>query len=262
MVYLINNDIEFIYERNVLYSRKLNLEQSLLSPSSRILKYLIENNGCVITQSTLFQIGWEDKLEYVTNNAFYQNISLLRKAFEILNQKNKLIINFPKKGYSLDKNVIIEIITAPSDSISIIETAETIETAEIAETAETAETAEKNIKGTKKIRLDFLILITILIISPFYFYKSAGSNNDLYSYDYCGKNEGVNFFCEKNSIINDNQFRNIIDKIKKSKSKYNYIYFRKNIHNEVGYSFLNCKSEFMIINLTPNNCISYYAIEK
>ena len=120
MVYLINNDIEFIYENNILLSRELKVSQVLLAPSSKMLKFLIENKGDLISQKNLFKVGWGDKIEYVTNNAFYQNILLLRKAFESLNQKDDIIINIPRKGYSLNKNVIVEKIAEPVEPVELL----------------------------------------------------------------------------------------------------------------------------------------------
>ncbi|HBO22415.1 MAG TPA: hypothetical protein DD649_05930, partial [Providencia sp.] len=117
MIYLINNDVEFIYEKNILRSRELGVDQVLLVPSSRILKFLIENEGDLISQKELFKVGWGDKIEYVTNNAFYQNILLLRKAFESLNQPNNIIINIPRKGYRLNENIVIDKIVESIESI-------------------------------------------------------------------------------------------------------------------------------------------------
>ncbi|HEM8293728.1 TPA: winged helix-turn-helix domain-containing protein [Providencia stuartii] len=115
-MYLINDDIEFDEISGALYSLTLKEERKILAPSSRLLKHLIDHQDEVISQKELFKIGWMDKERFVTNNAFYQNILLIRKAFKELGCNYDVITTVPKKGYMLNENVTYKkIILEPVD---------------------------------------------------------------------------------------------------------------------------------------------------
>ncbi|MFN6881517.1 transcriptional regulator, partial [Proteus mirabilis] len=106
-MYLINDDIIFYSDKNLLFSKKLNKEKKILAPSSKMLIHLITVNE-LVTQRELFRIGWGDKEKFITNSAFYQNILLLRKAFNELDIDDEIVITVPRKGYIINHNISIE----------------------------------------------------------------------------------------------------------------------------------------------------------
>lgn len=118
-MYLINNDIEFNCENLTLFSRRLNIEKRILSPSAKILEHLIINQGKNTSKEDLFVIGWGDKEKYVTMSAFYQNILLLRKALADLECDN-IIITLPKRGYMFNSDISILLLVDPNNDIEII----------------------------------------------------------------------------------------------------------------------------------------------
>ncbi len=91
----------------IYYFQKLNKEKKILAPSSKMLIHLITVNE-LVTQRELFRIGWGDKEKFITNSAFYQNILLLRKAFNELDIDDEIVITVPRKGYIINHNISIE----------------------------------------------------------------------------------------------------------------------------------------------------------
>lgn len=102
-IFLLNGTVVFCPERNVLYAKSDETKrQTLSNPATRCLLLLIQQQGQVIERDYFFEHVWFINGAQVTNNTFYQNISLLRRAFKELGLNEELIVTVPKVGIRLE----------------------------------------------------------------------------------------------------------------------------------------------------------------
>ena len=99
----------FIPGRNLLMATEDDSAQLTLSnPATQCLHLLIQHHGQVVEREYFFQQVWLNNGTQVTNNNFYQNISLLRRAFKEFGLNDELIITVPKVGIRLSSELEIE----------------------------------------------------------------------------------------------------------------------------------------------------------
>lgn len=102
-IYLLDNIVMFLPGKNLLISLKDDTQRlSLSNPATRCLLLLIQHHGQVVARDHFFQHVWENNGAQVTNNAFYQNISLLRRAFKEFGLNDEWIVTVPKVGVKLE----------------------------------------------------------------------------------------------------------------------------------------------------------------
>lgn len=108
-LYLLGGLVVFWPERNVLHAMSDETKRlSLSNPASRCLLLLIQQQGQVIERDYFFQHVWINNGAQVTNNTFYQNISLLRRAFKEFGLNEELIVTVPKVGIRLEPQLVVE----------------------------------------------------------------------------------------------------------------------------------------------------------
>lgn len=76
-------------------------------PASRCLLLLIQQDGNTVARETFFEEVWIKHGSQVTSNGFYQNISLLRRAFKELGMEGDIIITQPRVGVRLDATISV-----------------------------------------------------------------------------------------------------------------------------------------------------------
>nr|WP_241801475.1 winged helix-turn-helix domain-containing protein [Klebsiella michiganensis] len=76
-------------------------------PASRCLLLLIQQDGKTVARETFFEEVWIKHGSQVTSNGFYQNISLLRRAFKELGMEGDIIITLPRVGVRLDATISV-----------------------------------------------------------------------------------------------------------------------------------------------------------
>ena len=102
-LFLLGGLVVFWPDRNVLHAKSdASKRLSLSNPASRCLLLLIQRQGQVIERDYFFQHVWLNNGAQVTNNTFYQNISLLRRAFKEFGLNEELIVTVPKVGIRLE----------------------------------------------------------------------------------------------------------------------------------------------------------------
>ena len=112
--FLLDRTVLFIPGRNVLIAADGEPTQVTLSnPASQCLLLLIRHHGQVVEREHFFQHVWLNNGVQVTNNNFYQNISLLRRAFKEFGLNDELIITVPKVGVRLSQELEI----TPGDGV-------------------------------------------------------------------------------------------------------------------------------------------------
>ncbi|HAU4332808.1 TPA: CadC family transcriptional regulator [Citrobacter freundii] len=102
-VFLLNGTVVFWPERNLLHAKSDETKRlTLNTPAARCLSLLIQRQGQVIERDYFFEHVWFINGAQVTNNTFYQNISLLRRAFKELGLNEELIVTVPRVGIRLE----------------------------------------------------------------------------------------------------------------------------------------------------------------
>lgn len=109
-IYLLDNIVSFLPDKNLLISLGDETQRlSLSNPATRCLLILIHHHGNVVERDYFYQHVWESNGAQVTNNAFYQNISLLRRAFKEFGLNEEWIVTVPKVGVKLESLLHIEV---------------------------------------------------------------------------------------------------------------------------------------------------------
>lgn len=107
--FVLGGTVFFIPGRNLLVAVADESTQLALSnPASQCLLLLIQQHGQVVERDHFFQQVWLNNGSQVTNNNFYQNISLLRRAFKEFGLNDEFIITVPKVGIRLAHELEIE----------------------------------------------------------------------------------------------------------------------------------------------------------
>lgn len=98
-IIIINQTICFSPDEHLLYpvGRK-HAALSLNVPVSRCLALLLSSDGQVVPRQTFYTEVWENQGLYVTDNTFYQNISLLRKTLRAAGIHDNIIQTVPREG--------------------------------------------------------------------------------------------------------------------------------------------------------------------
>lgn len=99
--YILNEEIEFIYEDNRLTSLKNDeISVTLTTPSSKCLYLLIEHSPHVVSHDELLRQVWEDNGMIVPVNTLHQSISIIRRGLnKVRPDGGSLVKNVPGKGF-------------------------------------------------------------------------------------------------------------------------------------------------------------------
>lgn len=107
-IFTINGRISFVPQSGSLILIDDDTKNvSLNIPASRCLYLLIQQYGKTVARETFFQEVWIKHGSQVTSNGFYQNISLLRRAFKGLGAEDDIIITVPRVGVRLDATLSV-----------------------------------------------------------------------------------------------------------------------------------------------------------
>ncbi|QIU89619.1 winged helix-turn-helix domain-containing protein [Yokenella regensburgei] len=129
IVFLLGGRVFFWPERNFLVLASDQSKRiSLSNPASRCLSLLIQAHGAVVERDYFFQQVWLNNGAQVSNNTFYQNISLLRRAFKDLGLNEEWIVTIPKVGIKLDAalEVSAQEMAIHPEAESVLETPEPV----------------------------------------------------------------------------------------------------------------------------------------
>ncbi|POT56558.1 hypothetical protein C3432_14185 [Citrobacter amalonaticus] len=100
-LYTINNLVYFHPGKRTLKNKISGRNTLLQSPASFILHYLIINNGVVISQGKLMEVGWGDKNNITSINTLYQTVLMLRNALAEVGLSRDLIKTIARRGIML-----------------------------------------------------------------------------------------------------------------------------------------------------------------
>ncbi|PEX87153.1 winged helix-turn-helix domain-containing protein [Klebsiella sp. KG9] len=100
--YIINNEVIFNVNVNELQPLGENGEGvSLNAPTARCLQLLLESNGKIISREEFLETVWKTRGVVVSQNTFYQNISLLRKSLLKAGLSQDIIVTVRQRGFVL-----------------------------------------------------------------------------------------------------------------------------------------------------------------
>lgn len=98
--YIINNEVIFNVNVNELQPLGENGEGvSLNAPTARCLQLLLESNGKIISREEFLDTVWKTRGVVVSQNTFYQNISLLRKSLLKAGLSQDIIVTVRQRGF-------------------------------------------------------------------------------------------------------------------------------------------------------------------
>ena len=100
--YIINNEV--IFDTNVNKLKPLGEHGdsvALNAPTARCLQLLLESNGKVISREEFLDTVWKTRGVVVSQNTFYQNISLLRKSLLKAGLSQDIIVTVRQRGFVL-----------------------------------------------------------------------------------------------------------------------------------------------------------------
>lgn len=100
--YIINNEVIFNVNMNELQPVGENGESvTLNAPTARCLQLLLESNGKIISREEFLDSVWKTRGVVVSQNTFYQNISLLRKSLVKAGLSQDIIVTVRQRGFVL-----------------------------------------------------------------------------------------------------------------------------------------------------------------
>lgn len=104
--YVIDNVIEFLPHEKKLTNIHTKQSVILHATAALCLLLLLRSKGELVTQKELWLFAWGEKHHRVTQNAFYQCILNLRRAFILLSFEDPVIVTVPRKGILISKDII------------------------------------------------------------------------------------------------------------------------------------------------------------
>lgn len=101
-LFIINDEI--IFDANSCEVKSLDDADEIImlnAPTARCLQLLIEKRGEVVSRDCFLEQVWQVRGIVVSQNTFYQNISLLRKSLKSAGLKDEIIVTVRRKGFTL-----------------------------------------------------------------------------------------------------------------------------------------------------------------
>lgn len=120
--YIINDEVIYFPHENKLSPVGDDGQKiSINAPVGRCLHLLIDNKGSVVSRDDFLEAVWNRNGSFVSQNTFYQNISLLRKSLKTAGLTEDVIVTVRRKGFALSKNVKVEAVpySVPPSSLSL-----------------------------------------------------------------------------------------------------------------------------------------------
>ncbi|TLU67878.1 CadC family transcriptional regulator [Enterobacter sp. MF024] len=103
--FMINGEVIFDADSNELKSIIGNEECIMLNaPTARCLQLLLERRDQVISREVFLEEVWRSRGIVVSENTFYQNISLLRKSLIKVGITEDIIVTIRQKGFIISES--------------------------------------------------------------------------------------------------------------------------------------------------------------
>lgn len=253
--YLIGNQVEFRPEENLLYSRKNGEKITLFVAASRCLQLLLNQQGKLVSQQELFEVGWNRNGVGVSNNTFYQNILTLRKGLKLAGCDETVIKTVPRQGLTIPSSVVVEKIEGDAPLLPTEEEEEAL--AEVNALGNTQTCCEKKSRMPKPWWVVFLSLFACIGILLFVVWNMSGRDKPFTNYNYVGKIDRCNVYLY-NRGTSLNTYRQFITQNKVDCSEQKFVYFT--VHPMLPRaSVIRCLKPFVYGE--KNQCFPEYQLE-
>lgn len=288
LLYVINNDVTFDPESNVLYSKADNKKVNMLTPSGQCLLILLENKGNIVSKKDIYEFVWERYGLTATDNAFYQTVLYLRKNLKEAGLLAEIVKTVPRKGVlvpssvqvdkvdpqqelQVDRPVVEPVIdehqhhdnqehhfTALSEDHSVTVPAIAHN---ITQSKSTIEVSAARESRKKPIYLWPILVLSILVaaILVVYWQQPEETADYFASYTMVAQQDGCSIFIDTDRTLSD-EYKSHIANTPINCSKTPYIYFTK-VDFVKRISMIACEKEIAKGN-KRNECTSYYDITK
>lgn len=126
---IINDEIIFL--ENAYELRSVSSQNDVITlnaPTARCLQLLLDKAGQVVSRDDFLAQVWQARGIVVSQNTFYQNISLLRKSLKDAGLTKDIVITVRSKGFILAEDTIIrpvideDILHATNDPVLAVQT--------------------------------------------------------------------------------------------------------------------------------------------
>lgn len=219
VTYVINNELVFSPANNTFSDMHNDTQLVIFATAARCFLHLIENQGKIISQSELMHVGWEMHGMTVTPNAYYQNISNIRRAISEFLGNAEIITTVKRSGLIVQDSVTIEKLLTPVEESSPAVGQDEVSLTEESHLTANATVAEKpTVMARKKLgRADILksaALLLILAIVPVltYLMTKTPEQNFIERYHFVAKAaDGCDVYMNRDSgnKIDDNKQINL-----------------------------------------------------
>ena len=109
--YMINDKVIFNVNKSEFQSLTDNgVTVTLNAPTARCLQLLLDSSGKVISREKFLDEVWNARGVVVSENTFYQNISLLRKSLIRAGLNNEIIITVRRRGFVISEGTVIKML--------------------------------------------------------------------------------------------------------------------------------------------------------
>ncbi|WP_428944997.1 winged helix-turn-helix domain-containing protein [Pantoea sp. FN060301] len=164
IVFIINDNTYFYPNRNQLITKRNKNTRitSINAPASRCLQILLMNPGKIISREFFFEEVWGKKGVIVSQNTYYQNISILRKALRETGLTEKFIVTVPHKGLTLNKTLKVR--TCEKNKLLNIDNLSFIQEEKAAHSNDNETEDDVHINGPEKNKLIYVIINTLILI--------------------------------------------------------------------------------------------------
>ncbi|WP_145547168.1 winged helix-turn-helix domain-containing protein [Yersinia intermedia] len=242
---IINKIVAYDYNNAIIYNiNKPEKSVSLYAPTNECLYILLDQYPNVIPQNYFFEQAWEKQGLTTTNNNFYQHISMIRRAFEVVGLNGDIILTLPRRGLSLSKDLEI--------------THEEKKRQDKKEEIVIDETSNNATINNSMLRASLWVVVSILIITLFsilLYNKKSPYEKSIENYNHVEDIE----LCHLFSLSEGYDVSNVKEIIKNEKINCNKV---KNLYYTT-YPIIKRESLIYcdVLNNTPKNCISYLMIK-
>lgn len=115
--YIINDEVIFNMDVNELQPvvGKDHEAITLNTPTARCLQLLLESNGNIISRDEFLSAVWKERGVVVSQNTFYQNISLLRKSLLRAGLTQDVVVTVRQRGFVIATGTVIRQVTLQNE---------------------------------------------------------------------------------------------------------------------------------------------------
>ncbi|HBT8368706.1 TPA: hypothetical protein MCK97_004333 [Klebsiella pneumoniae] len=115
--YIINDEVIFNMDVNELQpvAGKDHEAITLNTPTARCFQLLLESNGNIISRDEFLSAVWKERGVVVSQNTFYQNISLLRKSLLRAGLTQDVVVTVRQRGFVIATGTVIRQVTLQNE---------------------------------------------------------------------------------------------------------------------------------------------------